>query len=213
MEAALQRKGGVMRFGRVLLAAVAAGSVCASAAMASAASSYVLRPAGKHVSVSVTAKTSFVVNAKFDGQKASMRCKVFASTGVTPHAGLVLKIKPPKFSACTDSLGGKDTITTNSEHGSWKLSFAAPRAGKIAARLGIPEKGARLVSTFDPYCVIVAAPKGPTSPRGTYNNAGKLTFKRADFAAAPTTKRECLLTDASLTGSLTLKPNVTVVKD
>lgn len=141
-----------------------------------------------------------------------MHCTSFASTGVTPRAGLVLKIKPPRFSGCTDSLHGKDTITTNDKHGSWKLSFSAPEAGKIAVRLGIPEKGARLVSTFDPYCVIVAGPKGPTSPRGIYDDVNKLTFKHAAFAAAPSTKDECLLTDASLTGSLTLKPNVKVVK-
>lgn len=166
----------------------------------------------KALGVKLPEKTTFDFTAKFDGQKASMHCTSFASTGVTPRAGLVLKIKPPRFSGCTDSLHGKDTITTNDKHGSWKLSFSAPEAGKIAVRLGIPEKGARLVSTFDPYCVIVAGPKGPTSPRGIYDDVNKLTFKHAAFAAAPSTKDECLLTDASLTGSLTLKPNVKVVK-
>lgn len=150
-----------MRVRQVLVATVTVGAICVSAGIASATGSYVLKPAGKHVSVKVTEKTKFAFNAKFDGQKASMLCKGFSSTGVTPHAGLVLKIQPPRFSGCTDSLGGKDTITTNLEHGSWKLSFAAPKAGKIAVRLGIPEKGARLVSTFDPYCVIVAGPRGP----------------------------------------------------
>jgi hypothetical protein len=83
----------------------------------------------------------------------------------------------PGIRACTDTLGGRDKIITNSKFGDW--SFLAGKAD--AMTLVIPEKGATFRSDALPGCKITFAPTGPVDAPGTYSSsAGTDTVTRSD---------------------------------
>ncbi len=110
-------------------------------------------------------------------------CTSSTVTGKTPASGLVLTIKPPTFTGCTDSIGGKDTIKTS---GLWRAIYTDAANDEAAEKnpdgtnISIPKAGATVVSSAAPTCTITVAPNGPITISASYNDVtGVATFTNA----------------------------------
>ncbi len=126
-------------------------------------------PAGTAVTISGTLHFVEGVN----GLTIKVKCTSFAASSTVIGPNHLNFVPSPAITGCTDSLGGTDTITTNSTNGSWFLAAPAPM------KLGIPQAGATFTSTATQLvgCTITWTPAGLVKLIGAYNgvNTEKVT--------------------------------------
>jgi hypothetical protein len=169
-----------IRFGLAFAAMSLGATVGAQAVLAAAAPKH-LRPANTTVKIALKAGTKASFTGKLGAVTVTSNCGSATDSFKTPARGLgPFKLANPAFTRCTDTLGGKDTVTTNSTHGRWSEKFIS--AARV--RLTIPKAGATVVSSLVPTCVITVAPTGPVTVTGTYDNVRTTKFKNVTLPAS-----------------------------
>lgn len=166
------------------LASVAMGLVAAAGAPAVlAAATAHLSPANTTVKLALKAGTKTSFTGKLGAVTVTSSCTSSTASFKTPAHGLgPIKLTNSKFSGCTDSLHGTDTVKTS---GKWTVKFVAKQSGD-RVRLTIPKAGATVVSSLVPTCVITVAPKGPVTITGADNDINTTTFKNVSLPASTT---------------------------
>jgi hypothetical protein len=144
-------------------------------------------PANTTVKASLKPGTKTTLTGTIATITVTEHCTAASTSGKTPASGLgPVPISRPRFAGCTDSLRGKDTVTTT---GIWKLTGIDAANDETAEKPGdkmkitIPMKGATVSSSAAPGCTITAAPNGPASVSGPYNDVNKLTIMNAPLPA------------------------------
>jgi hypothetical protein len=169
---------------------------------------------GTVISGSLKSGTGMTFVGSIDGIGLTVTCTGFTGSGAVPAKGLSVTLsKAPAFSGCTDTLGGTDTITTNTTNGKWKLSEVDAANDEAATepntgdkiRLTIPKAGASFSSSFDPGCVITVAPSAAASVTGSYNDKGTGSVKNASITVSGS---GCVATAAKVTATIVLSTPV-----
>jgi hypothetical protein len=163
-----------------------------------------LSPANTVITSTVKTGTTLAFAGSIDGVGVTVTCTGFTGSGKTPADGLTVKLSaPPKFTGCTDGLGGTDTVTTT---GKWSLK-ANSTGSKLT--LNIPEKGATFSSSALAGCKITVAPTKASSISGTYNNVSTWTISKSAF---PISGSGCSTgATATATATVSFSPAVSVV--
>jgi hypothetical protein len=208
------RKLGISTFGVVGALLLTAGVV--HAATSSDTEDHFSAKAGTIVKGSLKSGTKMTFVGTITGISVTVTCTTFTGSGAVPAKGLSVTLsKPPTISGCTDSLGGTDTVVTNQTNGKWKLSevdaandesAAEPNTGD-KARLTIPKAGASFSSSILSGCTITAAPNGPASITGSYNDKGTDTVKHASIPVVGSGSF-CTATASAVTATVVLSPLV-----
>lgn len=160
--------------------------------------------------------TNIVFRGTVNGVPVTVTCKSPSSTtpsssisGTTPASGLgPVNINNPSFTNCTDSLGGFDTVKTNSVNGFWQVTFidstafgeetqTEPNSGD-SLQVTIPKAGATFTSSAIPGCTITAAPTVSANIIGAYDDVNGLSFTNASF---PVSGTGCTATSMTITGT------------
>jgi hypothetical protein len=170
--------------------------------------------AGTVVTSALKSGTKVTFKGSIDGVAITVTCTTFTASGKIPATGLTVPLSaPPTISGCKDTLGGTDTVKTNTTNGKWKLrekdvtttaDSAEPNSGDKAI-LTIPKAGATFVSSFLPTCTVTTAPSGPANVTGTYDDINTIQDTNASI---PTSGSGCTTTAASETATVVLSPNV-----
>jgi hypothetical protein len=149
-----------------------------------------------------TSKLKFV--GQISGTPITVQCTTFTdSATLTKKDKTTAKVPPPTISGCTDSLGGTDTVTTNSTNGSWELMTTS---SGTTLSLVVPKAGASFSSSILPGCVITVAPSGTTSITGKYSSTtGDDTVKNSSFAVGG--NAECSASSSKASGTIAFSPN------
>jgi hypothetical protein len=196
---------------------LAFGAMCAVAAAATpavlAATGAHVSPPNKTVKVALKAGTQTTFTGKVGPATVTQHCTSSTDSFKTPARGLgPVKVANPTFAGCTDSLGGTDTVTTNSTNGNWTEKFLS----KSRVQLTIPKAGATVTSSLPVVagCVITVAPSGPAKIVGAYNNKNTTTFKNASLPASTSAKCPGGAAKGTATYSATYvsTPNIKVVR-
>ena len=173
---------------------------------------------------SVAAGTKVVGNLKsgttmnfagtIDGIPVTVKCTTFTGSGKVPATGLSVSLStPPVLGGCTDSLGGTDTVTTNTTNGKWKLTEVdaandeaqtEPNSGDKVT-LTIPKAGATFKSSTLSSCTITAAPTAAAKVTGTYDDKGTDTVTNAKIAVSGS---GCVASTSTVTATVVLTPGV-----
>jgi hypothetical protein len=136
------------------------------------------------IAVNVSAKLKATTNAVLTGQTGPLTGVVSTCTASTTKFQMNTKggglgpftLTNPTFTGCTDNLGGTDTLTSNNTNGPWTATYVnstgSPNPDQI--RIGVPQAGQTLVSTFAPSCTVTLFPAAAGSVLGSYDNAGNL---------------------------------------
>lgn len=171
--------------------------------------------AGTTVTGNLKTGTQMVFHGTINGIPITVNCTKFTASGKTPATGLVVTLStPPTISGCKDTVGGTDTITTNSTNGKWKLTgvdlstetetATEPNTGDKAA-LHIPMAGATFTSSILRDCVLTVAPTGAVNVTGTYNDAGTIQDTNKTI---PVTGAGCSSSTSTVTATVILSPAV-----
>ena len=161
-------------------AVMSGAAAVATPAVLGAAGAHV-SPANKTVKVALKAGTETAFTGKVAGVTTTSNCTSSTDSFKTPAHGLgPVKVANPTFTGCTDSLGGTDTVKTNSTNGKWTEKFLS----KSRVQLTIPKAGATLTSSKVPGCVITVAPSGPAKITAAYDGVKTTTFKNASLSAS-----------------------------
>jgi hypothetical protein len=187
----------------IALAAVAAlTAIGAPLVLAAGETDDNIAPASTTVKASLIAGGNAVFTGTVSGVTVTSTCKVSSTTFKTPAHGLgPVTTSNPVFTSCTDSLGGTDTVRTNSTNGTWKATFidvANDEAKEVLGdklRLTIPKAGATIVSSVLSTCKITVAPSGPANAVANYNDVNRAGLNKAPI---PTSGTGCT---TSATGS------------
>ena len=147
------------------------------------------------------------------------------SIGSGPDAG-ALAMSAPKFSGCTDSLGGTDTVTTKAT--GWTVSFVSDSAdagcpagtgndeagGSDCVVIGVPQNAATIV-LGSVGCSLTIQPGGATTVGATMADAGGKTKDSFTLNSQPLTFSGCGTSgSATFSGTYTLSsPNGGVLID
>lgn len=166
-----------IRTKKIAVAASLVGLVgLGTAPSAFATSTLHLSPASTAFTGHLKTGTDVAATATVDGFAITATCTKLSLAGKTPADGLSVALpKSPTISGCTDSLGGTDTVTTNSTNGKWKVTWASASKATIT----MPKAGVTLSSTLLPGCVITEAPTAAVKLTGTYNNINTVTITNA----------------------------------
>jgi hypothetical protein len=172
-----------------------AGACALVCGLATAASASL--PAGTTVKAALKSGTDMIFKGDIDSIPITVTCTSFSASGKVPStpSDKVKLSSPPTISGCTDSSGGTDTITTT---GTWKLSETS-----TSQKLKIPEDGATFKSSVLSGCTITAAPSGPASVKGAYNDKNTDTVTNASI---PTSGSGCTSTAATTTATIVETP-------
>jgi hypothetical protein len=153
--------------------------------------------------------TNIVFKGNVNGFPVTVTCKNSSISGSTPASGLgPVNINNPTFSGCTDSLGGTDTITTNSTNGHWQLTFldstatgeetqTEPNSGD-SLQVTIPKGGATFTSTALPGCVITVTVTVTVIITGTYDDVSIVVFTNVSISVKGA---GCVAASFSISGS------------
>jgi hypothetical protein len=165
-------------------------------------------PAGTKVTGTLKPKTDMIFTGVINDVGIKVTCTSFTSSGTIPSGSpTTMPVANPTITGCKDSLGGTDTITTNSTNGSWMLSEkTVTKKGKTTYKmtLTIPKAGATFTSSILPSCTVTAAPNGPAGVTGKYN--GKQTDK-VKKAKIPVTGTGCSTSaDSTTTATVVFSP-------
>jgi hypothetical protein len=148
------------------------------------------------VAVNVSAKLATNTNTQFTGTSGPLNGLTVTCTASTTKFQLNTKggglgpfnLTNPTFTGCTDSLGGTDTITSNSTNGKWTTTYVNSTGGTNPdmIKIGIPKAGQKLKSSIAPNCTITVQPTAAGSVSGAYDNAGhlQLTNQSVSYSAA-----------------------------
>jgi hypothetical protein len=128
----------------------------------------------------VTASGNLKFNEDIDGIPVTVTCPHFTATGTVAGPARLHFAPSPTINRCTDSLGGSDTITTNSTHGSWYFTSGS------AMRLRIPKAGAIFSSNVLSGCRVTWAPTASVQLAGSYNGVKVETITNQPLAATGT---------------------------
>ncbi|MFC4909020.1 hypothetical protein [Actinomadura gamaensis] len=118
--------------------------------------------------------TATSTNVKFSGTLSglsfSVSCTKSTLTFTTPSSGYgPVNTSDPVFGGtCKDSFGGTATVKTNHTNGPWTL-LAIATGPKVQATM--PKAGATFSTTTLPGCVVTAAPTGPVTLTGNFDNS------------------------------------------
>jgi hypothetical protein len=174
------------------------------------ASAYKLSPPNTLITASETSQ-HLTSKGTIDGFPITVTCTTVTVKGKTPSDGLTIKASaPPTITGCTDSLGGTDTVKTNSTNGAWKLTWSSP----TAATMVIPKAGATFQSSFlGSACTIVIAPSATAKLKASFNNStGVGTVTNQPLAVAPSRASSCTSSStATMNLQLGSSPQVSVV--
>jgi hypothetical protein len=173
--------------------------------------------------------SNILFKGNVDGNPITVTCTVSGISGTTPATGLgPVNISNPIFGSsaapCKDSAGGTDTITTNSTNGPWQLTFVdlANDEGIVIGattdepaghavhtgdqiKITIPKAGAKFTSTALSGCTITAAPGGPASITGAYDDVNRLAFSSASFTVSGS---GCFASSSAISGSYQFTPDI-----
>jgi len=175
-----------------------------------------IKPASTAITAKLKTGTKFTAVGQINGLAITVTCTTATFTGKTPAKGLgPVTVPPPKFSGCKDSLGGTDTVATNSTLGSWQLAFkdgaeasdTAPDSTHDQLIITVPKRGASFKSNILSACTVIVAPNGPAPEAASYNDAGTAV---ATNDTLPVTGSGCTATTSKVSETLTLTP---VIKD
>jgi hypothetical protein len=146
-------------------------------------------------------KTTF--SGTINGVPITVTCTNFTDTvKITSKDKTSVVIPAPTINGCTDTLGGTDTIKTNSKDGNWELKVNS--SGKTLT-LVIPKDGATFTSNVLSGCTIQAAPSKAVNVAGTYSSsAGTDKVSKKPIAVKG---KGCSATNASTTTTVTFTPN------
>jgi hypothetical protein len=181
------------RLSRKSLAAIVA--TCALAAIVPAVVVASVITGATAIAVNVTGKlksnTVSVLNATVAGVHVTLTCTglstAFQMTTKGGHLG-PFKLSNPAFTGCTDSLGGTDSVKTNSTNGAWTATYVSSASATSPDKIsvGIPKAGETITSTAAAGCTLTLAPSAPASLAGPYDNAGNLSYasQPVPFAAS-----------------------------
>jgi hypothetical protein len=197
-----------IRFG-LAFATMSVVAAVATPAVLAAGGAHVV-PANKTIKIALKAGTKSAFTGKVAGVTTTSSCTSSTDSFKTPAHGLgPVKATNPTFTGCTDTLGGTDTVTTNSTNGKWTDKFLS----KSKVQLTIPKAGATVASSKVPGCVITVAPNGPATITAAYDNVKTTTFKNASLPASTSAACPGGVTTGKATYSATyvLTPHVKVV--
>jgi hypothetical protein len=168
--------------------------------------------AGTVVKGTLKSGTTLTFAGTIDGFGITVTCTGFTASGKIPSKGLKVTLTtPPTFSGCKDTLGGTDTVTTNSTNGKWAVqeidlandeAATEPNTGDKLA-LVIPKAGATFTSSVVSGCVITVAPTATAKVTGAYDDVSTVTDKNA---SVPVSGSGCTATAAKATGTIVLSP-------
>jgi hypothetical protein len=132
----------------------------------------------------------------------------------------------PKFSACTDSLGGTDTVKTAAS--GWTVSFVSDSAnpgcpagtgnddlgGSDCVVIGVPQNAATIV-LGSVGCTLTIQPGGPTTVGATVSDPGGTTKDTFALSSQPLTFSGCGTSGtANFSGTYTMSaPNGGILVD
>ncbi|HLI23957.1 MAG TPA: hypothetical protein VKU91_03315 [Acidimicrobiales bacterium] len=176
------------------------------------ASQYKLSPPSTVITASETSQ-HLTSKGTIDGFPITVTCTTVTVKGKTPADGMVIKASVnPTITGCTDSLGGTDTVKTNSTNGAWKLAWSSPTAAAVV----IPKAGATFSSSFlGAACTIVIAPSGTAKLKASFNNStGVVTVTNQALPVAPSSTSSCTASStATMNLQLSSSPKVSVVSN
>jgi hypothetical protein len=173
-------------------------------------------PQGTTVTATNSGDVTITVSTSFGS--LTITCTFASATGRT-GSGLKFTIAPPTFSdgggaPCTDSLGFSDSFSTNSTNGKWSVkeldftnkgagdeTLAEPNATGDRIALTIPQAG--LVDTNSTGCVVTAAPSGPATLKGSYDDAGTARFSGVTVPVSESSS--CPTTSGTVSVSVTFR--------
>ena len=191
----------------VVSIAGAAGLATTAAASATTEATPHMVPANTVIKASLKTGTSFKATGTIDGTPITVTCTSVTASGKTPADGLKAPLSaPPKFTGCSDSLGGTDTVTTS---GSWSVSL---NSTGTSGNLIVPKAGSTFQSSIlGSACTIIVSPNGTTKVKGTYNDKNTLTIKNAPLPVAPSSTSSCTAgSTTSVSSTVVVKPGVSV---
>lgn len=184
------------RLAIVLSAAAAIAALTTTTVLAAGDTDDNISPANTAFTATNSGNVTF--SGTINGVPVTVTCTKSTISGVTPATGLGPKaIDNPIFSSCTDSLGGSDTVRTNSNNGPWQLTFidvaneaenpdaTEPNTGD-SIQLTIPKLGATLTSTVLPTCTVNVAPAGAASITGSYDDVSTVKFSNQPIPTSGT---------------------------
>ena len=157
-----------------------------------------------NTSITATNSTNIVFKLTVNGIAVTITCTNADASWTTPASGLgPVNLNNPSVTGCRDTVGGADTITTNSTNGHWQLTFidaandesqGEPNSGD-ELQVTIPKAGAIFkLSVLN--CVITLAPTGPVNVRVPYDDVSTLTSSNVSIPAAG-----CGVTTVTITGT------------
>jgi hypothetical protein len=209
----------VKQYGLLLVGVGVAVAVIAPAVIAATGDTDdSVSPASTLVTTKVKTGTKTTFLAEIGAFTVTQHCTGSSTTGTTPAHGLGMVVAPVSFTGCSDSLGGTDTVKTT---GTWRVTFVdapndettEPPGGASSGdklRITVPEKGATVVSSFDPECLITVAPTKAASVTGAYNDINTLTISKAavPISLAAACPGGAKTENATFTATYTVSPGV-----
>jgi hypothetical protein len=134
-----------------------------------------IAPPGSYQTISSSSTT--LVAPITGGPTLTSTCTFSKDIIQTPNTGLTyFSSLRPQFSRCTDSLGGKDTVTVT-QTGVWAGRFVDAAGDETATepnvdsfRLIVPKAGVTITSSAAPTCLFTLSPAAPTVMASSYDD-------------------------------------------
>jgi hypothetical protein len=203
----------VMRFS--LLTVVVGALVASAAAMALAAGDTddSIIPASTPIKLALKPGTVATISTTVGTTTLTATCTASTTSAKTPANGFgPITLSNPTFSGCRDSVGGTDTVTTNSTNGKWTATFldaANDETKEVSGdriRLHIPKGGATVTSSMAPGCVIELAPSAAIAITGAYNDINATTFSRVSVPGSVSCRNGSTTGTGKLTATYVSSP-------
>jgi hypothetical protein len=200
--------------GAVVLASTSVGFASTGTHKASDTDDHFSVKAGTVITGNLKSGTSVTFKGSIDGIALTVTCTTFTASGKAPATGLSATLPvPPTLSGCMDTLGGTDTVKTNSTNGKWKIGEIDAPNDEAATEpntgdkffITIPKAGATFTSSVLSACVITAAPNGPVKITGSYDDVSTATVTNSTI---PTSGSGCSSTSATTSATEVLSPSV-----
>lgn len=195
-----------------LMLSAAAAMVMISAAPALAADTGDTLNIPLGTSFTISNSTNITFSGSINGLPVTVTCTGVTLTVKYETAGLTVVVTsspPVSFTGCTDSLGGRDTVTSS---GSWSLTLVdnpnetgtEPNSDKLT--INIPQGGASFTSSVLSSCTVTA---NASTPTGNYDDKTTATYSNTIGGnSISVTGTGCSATSTKLGGSF--KSSITV---
>jgi hypothetical protein len=191
------------RYKKILAVAMGVGMTAAVGIPSAYAARPNTLPAGTVVTGNLKSGTKMTFDGNIDGVAITVKCTTFTTSGKVPAkaSDTVTLTGAPTIKGCTDDIGGKDTIKTNTTNGKWKLSVT--KTSPYTMTLTMPKAGATFTSSVLSSCVITAAPTKADAIPGSYNGTSTDTVTNGSI---PTSGSGCTSTTATTSATVVLSP-------